>query len=43
MGLHGSYSNFPCSYGEYANSSELTLKQFDFNISDVECYQVDFE
>ena len=43
MGLHGSYSNFPCSYGECANSSELTLKQFDFNISDVECYQVDFE
>ena len=43
MGLHGSYSNFPCSYGEYANSRELTLKQFDFNISDVECYQVDFE
>ena len=41
MGLHGSYSNFPCSYGEYANSSELTLKQFDLNISDVEGDQVE--
>ena len=42
MGLHGSYSNFPISYGEWASGNELTLKHFNFNIADVEVYQIEY-
>lgn len=42
MGLNGSYSNFPKSYGKGSSTNELTDKNRNFKISDVEVYSVDF-
>ena len=42
MGVNGSYSNFPKSYGRGSSTNELTEKNRNFKISDVEVYLVDF-
>ena len=42
MGVNGSYSNFPTSYGKGYPSNELTGKNSNFKISDVEVYQINF-
>ena len=40
MGVNGSYSNFPTSYGKGNPTNELTGKCPNFKIADVEVYQV---
>ena len=40
MGVNGSYSNFPTSYGKGNPTNELTGKNPNFKIADVEVYQV---
>ena len=40
MGVNGSYSNFPTSYGKGNPTNELTGKNPNFRILDVEVYQV---
>ena len=42
MGVNGSYSNFPTSYGKGSATYELTGKNPYFRISDVEIYQISF-
>ena len=42
MGLNGSYSNFPKTYGKGNATNELTGKNKNFKISDVEVYLVAF-
>ena len=42
MGVNGSYSNFPKSYGKGSSINELTEKNKNFKINDVEVYLVDF-
>jgi hypothetical protein len=42
MGVNGSYSNFPTSYGKGNATNELTGKYPNFRIADVEVYQVNF-
>ena len=42
MGVNGSYSNFPTSYGKGNSTNELTGKNSNFKVSDVEIYQVNF-
>ena len=42
MGVNGSYSYFPVSYGKGSSANELTGKNFNFRIADVEVYQVEF-
>ena len=42
MGVNGSYSNFPKSYGKGSSTNEFTEKNRNFKISDVEVYLVDF-
>ena len=43
MGVNGSYSNFPTSYGKGNPTNELTGKNPNFRIADVEVYQVGYE
>ena len=42
MGVNGSYSNFPKSYGRGNSTNELTEYNKNFKISDVEVYLVSF-
>ena len=42
LGVNGSYSNFPKSYGKGSSKNELTERNKNFKISDVEVYLVDF-
>jgi len=42
MGVNGSYSNFPKSYGKGCSTNELTQNNKNFRINDVEVYLVDF-
>ena len=42
MGVNGSYSNFPKSYGKGSSTNELTQNNKNFRINDVEVYLVDF-
>ena len=42
MGVNGSYSYFPTSYGKGNPTNELTNNNFNFKISEVEVYQVEF-
>ena len=42
MGVNGSYSNFPKSYGKGSSTNELTRNNKNFRINDVEVYLVDF-
>ena len=42
MGVNGSYSYFPTSYGKGNPTNELTGKNSNFKVSDVEIYQVNF-
>lgn len=40
--INGTYSKFPCSYGIGASKNELTMRNFNFSISELEVYQVTF-
>jgi len=42
MGVNGSYSNFPKSYGKGSSTNELTEYNKNFKVSDVEVYLVSF-
>ena len=42
MGVNGSYSYFPTSYGKGNPTNELTNNNFNFKISEVEVFQVEF-
>ena len=42
MGVNGSYSNFPKSYGKGSSTNELTERNKNFRINDVEVYLVNF-
>ena len=42
MGVNGSYSNFPKSYGKGSSTNEFTEKNKNFKVNDVEVYLVDF-
>jgi len=42
MGVNGSYSNFPKSYGKGSSTNEFTEKNRNFKVKDVEVYLVDF-
>ena len=42
MGVNGSYSNFPSSYGKGNVTNELTGRNSYFRIADVEIYQIIF-
>ena len=42
MGVNGSYSNFPKSYGKGSSTNELTEKNKNFKINEVEVYLVNF-
>lgn len=42
MGVNGSYSNFPKSYGKGSSTNEFTEKNRNFKVNDVEVYLVDF-
>ena len=42
MGVNGSYSNFPKSYGKGNPTHELTGKNPNFRIADVEVYQINY-
>ena len=42
MGINGSYSHFPTSYGKGYKSNELTGGNFSFRVLDAEVYQVEF-
>ena len=38
---NGTYSKFPCSYGAGASKNELTMKNINFSVIEVEVYQID--
>ena len=42
MGVNGSYSYFPSSYGKGNPTNELTKNNFNFKINEVEVYQIEF-
>lgn len=42
MGVNGSYSHFPTSYGKGNPTNELTNNNLNFKISEVEVFQMEF-
>ena len=40
--INGTYSKFPCSFGAGASKNELTMRNFNFAVSELEVYQVTF-
>ena len=40
--INGTYSKFPCSFGAGASKNELTMRNFNSAVSELEVYQVTF-